>query len=206
VQRCAKMRRSAFVIGATKYLGERPRADCRRCPGHTPRATIAAHHSSSVSGVEYRISKIVLPADTDYSGAMWHGSYVRWLEEARVRHLAEIDVRYDKLVSDTRLELVVTSLNIRYARAARMGDHVTLTQRFAMESSSRVRLVTKSTFTRDGDGASLATAEVTVTPINIDTGKVVRRWPDSLQVAVVRMFTGLNGVAVKDIPEWLKPQ
>jgi acyl-CoA thioester hydrolase len=200
------MRRSAFIVGVPKHLGERPCADCRRCVGLTPRATIAARQSSSVSGVEYRISKVVLPADTDYSGAMWHGTYVRWLEEARVRHLADIDVHYDKLVSDTRLELVVTSLNIRYARAARMGDLVTLTQRFAMESSSRVRLVTKSTFTREDDGASLATAEVTVTPINIDTGKVVRRWPESLEVAVVRMFTGLNGVAVMEIPEWLKPQ
>jgi acyl-CoA thioester hydrolase len=200
------MRRSAFIVGVPKHLGERPCADCRRCVGLTPRATIAARQSSSVSGVEYRISKVVLPADTDYSGAMWHGTYVRWLEEARVRHLADIDVHYDKLVSDTRLELVVTSLNIRYARAARMGDLVTLTQRFAMESSSRVRLVTKSTFTCEDDGASLATAEVTVTPINIDTGKVVRRWPESLEVAVVRMFTGLNGVAVMEIPEWLKPQ
>jgi acyl-CoA thioester hydrolase len=200
------MRRSAFIVGVPKHLGEPPCADCRRCVGLTPRATIAARQSSTVSGVEYRISKVVLPADTDYSGAMWHGTYVRWLEEARVRHLADIDVHYDKLVSDTRLELVVTSLNIRYARAARMGDLVTLTQRFAMESSSRVRLLTKSTFTREDDGASLATAEVTVTPINIDTGKVVRRWPESLEVAVVRMFTGLNGVAVMEIPEWLKPQ
>jgi acyl-CoA thioester hydrolase len=200
------MRRSAFIVGVPKHLGERPCADCRRCVGLTPRATIAARQSSTVSGVEYRISKVVLPADTDYSGAMWHGTYVRWLEEARVRHLADIDVHYDKLVSDTRLELVVTSLNIRYARAARMGDLVTLTQRFAMESSSRVRLVTKSTFTREDDGASLATAEVTVTPINIDTGKAVRRWPESLKVAVVRMFTGLNGVAVMEIPEWLKHQ
>ena len=33
----------------------------------------------------YTLTKRVLPQHTDYAGVMWHGAYVQWLEEARVR-------------------------------------------------------------------------------------------------------------------------
>jgi acyl-CoA thioester hydrolase len=192
---------ASFVTGSPARLAGRPSAASRN---RMARASVASH-SSSVSGVEYRLSKVVMPADTDYSGAMWHGAYVRWLEEARVRHLEEIDLRYDKLVSESRLELVVTALQVQYKHAARMGDVVTLVQRFAIESSSRVRLVTKSTFTR-GDGKKLATAEVTVTPVSTETGRIVRRWPDSMEAAVIKMFTGGDGADIQDSHDWLKPR
>ncbi len=33
------------------------------------------------------LDKLVLPQNTDHAGVMWHGSYLTWLEEARVKAL-----------------------------------------------------------------------------------------------------------------------
>ena len=48
----------------------------------------------------------MLPQDTDHAGVLWHGSYVAWLEEARVVALAEAGVAYAEL-SAQGLELMV---------------------------------------------------------------------------------------------------
>jgi acyl-CoA thioester hydrolase len=138
-----------------------------------------------------------MPADSDYSGAMWHGAFVRWLEEARVRHLAECAVNYSDLVSTHRMELVVTSLALRYAKPARLGEALELRQHLAVEKCSRVRLVTESEFRRASDGVLLASAEITCTPVNIDTGRVMRKWPDGVENAMLQVFG-------EDVPEFLE--
>jgi acyl-CoA thioester hydrolase len=154
-------------------------------------------HSTELSGSTYVLRKVVLPADSDYSGSMWHGSYVSWLEEARVRHLAECGIDYASLVLDSRMELVLASLALRYVRPARLGEALVLTQKLSVTKSSRVRLVTETEFRRAVDDVLVASAEVTCTPFNVDTQRVMRKWPADFEEAVVRLFGG-------DLPEFLK--
>jgi acyl-CoA thioester hydrolase len=171
-------------------------------PVPTAAATAASGFGSRVRGARYELTKTVLPADSDYSGALWHGAYVRWLEEARVRFFLEVGVDYAALVRDGRMELVVTALDLRYKAAARLGDVVTVRQRLDVGKSSRVRVVTVSEFVREKSGGGeevLATAEVAVTPVSVDTGRVVRRWPDGFEGAMRVLFESESGGS----PAWL---
>ena len=65
----------------------------------------------------------VLPQHTDHAGVMWHGSYLAWLEEARVEALAGAGLAYGDLVA-RGLGLPVVSLAIDYRQALLHGDSV----------------------------------------------------------------------------------
>lgn len=45
----------------------------------------------------YRVR--VQPHHTDYAGAAWHGSYIIWMEEARVECLRSIGINFADLVT-----------------------------------------------------------------------------------------------------------
>lgn len=71
----------------------------------------------------WRLTRRVLPQHTDHAGVMWHGAYLRWLEEARVEALAAVGLPY-RVLSDRGLELPVVSLTIDYRRPLQHGDCV----------------------------------------------------------------------------------
>jgi acyl-CoA thioester hydrolase len=60
------------------------------------------------------------PHHTDYAGAVWHGSYLNWMEEARVECLRSLGLDFANLVS-LGCDLPVVELSIRYHRSLRMG-------------------------------------------------------------------------------------
>lgn len=57
----------------------------------------------------------VQPHHTDYAGVVWHGSYIVWMEEARVECLRAIGIDYAHLVA-LGCELPVVELSVRYHR------------------------------------------------------------------------------------------
>ena len=59
------------------------------------------------------LKKIVLPQNTDQSGVMWHGSYISWLEEARINALGEVGLSYAEM-SSGGFEMPVVDLQIKY--------------------------------------------------------------------------------------------
>ena len=63
------------------------------------------------------LKKIVLPQHTDHAGVMWHGSYLNWLEEARVDALAKVGLSYSNL-SQNGYEMPVVELNIKYIKSS----------------------------------------------------------------------------------------
>ena len=60
----------------------------------------------------WSLKKIVLPQHTDHAGVMWHGEYLRWLEEARIDALALVGMPYSKM-SSIGLEMPVISIEIK---------------------------------------------------------------------------------------------
>ncbi len=114
---------------------------------------------------------------------MWHGSYVRYLEEARVLWLRNIGVNYDELVNEQFTELVVSELNVRYRAPGRMGDVVQIS--VEPERGRGVRLPIKCDLTKVENGLVLATADVTLAPVSTKNGKLCRRLPASLIEALV---------------------
>lgn len=109
---------------------------------------------------------------------MWHGSYVRYLEEARVVWLSEGGLDYDALVRDHKTELVVTELNVKYRAPAKMGDLVLVTVQ--LEPSRGVRMALRSVMTKEK--RVLAEAVVTLAPVSIATGKLCRKIPEPVRV------------------------
>ena len=62
-------------------------------------------------------------ADTDSYGVVWHGTYLRWMEQARVEFCRELGI---DLISMKENDIVipVTNINIRYKASAKIDDKV----------------------------------------------------------------------------------
>ena len=77
------------------------------------------------------------PHHTDYAGIVWHGSYVAWMEEARVECLRSIGIEFADLVA-LGCDLPVVELSIRYHQPIQMGMAVVVRTRMADMEGVRV--------------------------------------------------------------------
>lgn len=103
---------------------------------------------------------------------------MRFLEEARVGWLAHHGTPYHALVRDELTELVVAELNIRYRTPGLMGECVRIS--VVPENTRGVRISLTSEMKRTSDNALLATASVTLAPVNTETGKLRRKLPHAI--------------------------
>ena len=115
---------------------------------------------------------------------MWHGVYVRWMEESRVQFLAERNISFERLVDEIKVDLPVRELNVRYKTPLRMGDEVRIVTRLGKETN-KVRLCVKTDFIRVSDGALCASGQVTNVAVSMETGTLLRRWPPALEKALL---------------------
>ncbi len=121
------------------------------------------------------------PHHTDYSGVVWHGRYVQWLEESRVELLRSRGVDYEKLVS-LGCELPVVDLAIRYVRPLRMGEKAILKTRLARLEGLRIPIESEL---RSLDNEVLyLTSRVILVALDMESRKVLRRLPLDLQEAI----------------------
>lgn len=96
---------------------------------------------------------VVRYAETDASSVVWHGSYIAWLEAARVAHIAAMGLTYPEIIA-SGYELVVSDLQLRYLRPAHFGDTV-MVQSALVKVQSR-RLTLDYRLTREGNGDLLS--------------------------------------------------
>jgi acyl-CoA thioester hydrolase len=126
----------------------------------------------------------VSPHHTDHGGIVWHGSYLTWMEEARIEALRDIGVEYADLVA-IGCELPVVDLGIRYHKSVRMGQTAVI--RCRMQSPKGVRLVWDYEI-RSGDYSELhVTAQVTLVAVDWEKGKIMRQLPEALQKTLARL-------------------
>ena len=90
----------------------------------------------------WKLSKVVLPQHTDHAGVMWHGSYVSWLEEARIEALDQVGMKYMDL-SLQGFEMPVVSLEIKYISVLRHGELVLLETKSLPRRGARWPWLTK---------------------------------------------------------------
>lgn len=152
--------------------------------GHVPDS--GDRSRATAAGFDYWVR--VQPADTDYSGVVWHGSYVAWMEAARVEALRARGLAYDALVA-AGCELPVVELSIRYRRPARLGDAIAVRARLA--AVERVRLVWDYAIESPDGAIGYATAKVVLVPVDSARGKIVRAWPSPLREAIDRWETAV---------------
>lgn len=126
----------------------------------------------------------VYPHHTDYSGVVWHGTYIAWMEEARVESLRSLGIEYADWVAQG-LELPVVELSLRYHRAVQMGQSVAVRTRIA--ATEGVRLLWDYQI-RSADTQELyVTAQVTLVGVDRDKNKIIRQLPPALKEALTRL-------------------
>jgi acyl-CoA thioester hydrolase len=156
---------------------------------------VKAASSASSPAVEYYWFEYpvrVQPHHTDYAGVVWHGTYITWLEEARVEALRAAGIEYADLVA-MGCELPVVELSIRYHRPLKMGMTAVVKARMLAMKGVRVNW-DYQILSLDGTEHYLS-AQVTLVTIERKQGKIMRRLPSALEAALAKLIdqhSGLN--------------
>lgn len=130
-------------------------------------------------GREHILPVRVYYEDTDFTGLVYHANYVRYFERGRSDFLRLAGVGHaDLLAGETPLAFVITNLDLRFLRAARIDD--ALIVRTTYDALRGPRLTIRQTIERGGE--VLCRAEVEAAVIDL-TGRP-RRAPASLIAAV----------------------
>jgi acyl-CoA thioester hydrolase len=126
------------------------------------------------------------PHHTDYGGIVWHGSYITWMEEARVECLRSIGVEFADLVA-LGCDLPVVELSIRYHRSVLMGTTVAVRTR--MEEITGVRISWEYKIQSLDGQENFVTAKVVLVAVDREKGKIMRQLPDNVRDALARLTT-----------------
>ncbi len=126
----------------------------------------------------------VFPHHTDYYGVVWHGTYLTWMEEARVEYLRSVGVPYEDLVA-LGCDLPVVELSVRYHRALRLGAEAILKTRISQANGVRLSW---DYLLESNDSKELYLSATTVlVPIDSDRGKIMRKLPPTVKDALAKI-------------------
>ena len=65
--------------------------------------------------------------DTDAAGIVYHANYLRFMERARTEWLRALGFEQDALLGDFNIVFVVNQTDVKYVRAARFNEELTVT-------------------------------------------------------------------------------
>jgi acyl-CoA thioester hydrolase len=129
----------------------------------------------------------VHPHHTDYGGIAWHGSYISWMEEARVECLRAVGMDYAELVA-AGCELPVVELNVRYHHSLKMG--MTALVKTKMVEAINPRICWKYRIESPQGEQTYLTATVTLVPVDREKGKIMRQLPEIVSDALAKISAG----------------
>ena len=107
--------------------------------------------------------------ETDAQGIAHHASYVVWLEEARVAHLAAVAGGYTA-IRERGIEALTTGIELTYERGAVFDDVLTVRVRCAEARGARFRYE----YVVERDGERVATGSTRHATIDAVTRRPVR--------------------------------
>lgn len=110
--------------------------------------------------------------DTDGGGVVYHARYLNFFERARTELLRARGIDQTELKEQHGYIWVVTEMDIRFRKAAKLDDELLVTADFQWMKG--VRQGFHQEITRKNDGALVATAEVTAVMLHADTLKPAR--------------------------------
>lgn len=130
-------------------------------------------------GREHILPVRVYYEDTDFTGLVYHANYVRYFERGRSDFLRLAGIGHaDLLAGETPLAFVITAMDLRFLKAARIDD--ALTVRTLYDAIRGPRLTIRQFIERGGE--VLCRAEVEAAVIDLD-GRP-RRAPPALIAAI----------------------
>jgi acyl-CoA thioester hydrolase len=128
----------------------------------------------------HQISVRVYYEDTDFSGVVYHASYLRFMERGRTEQIRDLGVAQAELFAQGRdsgeqgLAFVVRRMTIDFLKPARMDDLLTV-ETLPKEARGATMLLAQRILRGD---EVLVTADVTVACVG---GGRARRIPDGLR-------------------------
>ncbi|MBR8838735.1 MAG: acyl-CoA thioesterase [Stigonema ocellatum SAG 48.90 = DSM 106950] len=129
------------------------------------------------------------PHHTDYGGVVWHGSYITWMEEARVECLRSIGIEFADLVA-LGCDLPVVELSVRYHRSLELGKSAVVKTRMAEVTGVRINW---DYAIESPDGRELyLTAKVTLVAVDREKGKIMRQLPTSVKDVLSRLSASMK--------------
>jgi len=114
--------------------------------------------------------------DTDAGGIVYHATYLRWMERVRTEWLRALGASHGALAERDGLQFVVSALDIRYRRPARLDDlldvdlEVTEVRRASLRVAQRTRLAADSDVPATAEGL-LADAGVRIAVMDRRSGR-----------------------------------
>jgi acyl-CoA thioester hydrolase len=152
-----------------------------------PQLTTAIQKATEVNArpwFEYPVR--AQPHHTDYAGIVWHGSYISWMEEARVECLRSIGIEFADLVA-LGCDLPVVELSVRYHQPIRMGMAAIVRTRMADMDGVRINWEYQI---QSPDAQELyLTGVVTLVAIDREKGRIMRQLPPTVKDALVKLVT-----------------
>ena len=149
-----------------------------------PTTAIQSHSLSATTEHWFEYPVRVHPHHTDYAGVVWHGTYLTWMEEARVECLRSIGIDYADLVA-LGCELPVVELSIRYHRQIKMGMTAIVKTRMTQMEGVRINWDYQIL---SPDGQDLyVTASVTLVALDQEKGKIMRQLPPAVKDALIKL-------------------
>ncbi|NJN38312.1 MAG: acyl-CoA thioesterase [Acaryochloridaceae cyanobacterium CSU_3_4] len=127
----------------------------------------------------------VQPRHTDYAGVVWHGSCLEWMEAARIAAFRTVGLEYSELVQ-VGCDLPVIDVSVRYQKVIKMGEVAIVKSRISR--FEKVRLYWDQQVFCADDKKPCIVGEVTLVPVQSESGRILRRLPQLLQDAVDKIL------------------
>jgi len=156
-------------------------------PSNTPQlpsTDAIAPLNQAIVGGWFRYPVTAHPHHTDYGGIVWHGTYIAWMEEARIECFRSIGISFADLVA-LGCDLPVVELAIRYHQSIRMGLNILIKTR--MVDVTGVRINWDYQIQSEDEQELYATARVTLVAVDTEKGKIMRQLPPVVKEALIKL-------------------
>lgn len=128
--------------------------------------------------MKHIFEQTVYYGDTDAYGVAWHGSYLRWMEQARVEFCRAIGIDLVELKKND-VAIPVTNLNIRYKASALLDERIIVETEIFEMTPLVVKFSQNIKNKETGKIYTIGTVEVVA--VN-NQGRIYRRIPDNLRI------------------------
>ncbi|MEA5466333.1 acyl-CoA thioesterase [Leptothoe sp. PORK10 BA2] len=129
----------------------------------------------------------VQPHHTDYSGVVWHGTYIQWMEAARVECLRAVEFAFEDFVA-AGYDLPVVDLQLRYHHPLTLGTEGLVKTRLDVDRGVKLKWLYEIYNITQEPPQLCITCTVVLVPIDMAKRKIARRLPAELQT----MFDSLQ--------------
>ena len=127
----------------------------------------------------------VQPHHTDYGGVVWHGTYVTWLESARVECLRAAGVPFEELVA-SGYDLPVVGIDLRYRQPLTLGADAIVKTRLVPSKGIRLNWMYEIKTVAATPHLCLSGC-VTLVTVDMSSRKVVRRLPPEVTSILTKL-------------------